>query len=76
MPEPRSNSPSARPVLVYLVTEDWYFVSHRLPMALAAQFLILARTQFRRVDLLDGALAMRRDLADEIGVRVPDRQVD
>jgi glycosyltransferase involved in cell wall biosynthesis len=26
-----------RPVLVYLVTEDWYFVSHRLPMALAAQ---------------------------------------
>ncbi len=25
------------PVLVYLVTEDWYFVSHRLPMALAAQ---------------------------------------
>ena len=28
------NSP---PILVYLVTEDWYFVSHRLPMALAAQ---------------------------------------
>ena len=28
---------SAGPVLVYLVTEDWYFVSHRLPMALAAQ---------------------------------------
>jgi glycosyltransferase involved in cell wall biosynthesis len=28
---------SRRPVLVYLVTEDWYFVSHRLPMALAAQ---------------------------------------
>jgi glycosyltransferase involved in cell wall biosynthesis len=27
----------AAPVLVYLVTEDWYFVSHRLPMALAAQ---------------------------------------
>ena len=25
------------PVLVYLVTEDWYFLSHRLPMALAAQ---------------------------------------
>jgi glycosyltransferase involved in cell wall biosynthesis len=23
--------------LVYLVTEDWYFLSHRLPMALAAQ---------------------------------------
>lgn len=28
---------SRRPVLLYLVTEDWYFVSHRLPMALAAQ---------------------------------------
>jgi glycosyltransferase involved in cell wall biosynthesis len=25
-----------RPVLVYLVTEDWYFLSHRLPMARAA----------------------------------------
>jgi len=28
--------PRARPVLVYLVTEDWYFLSHRLPMACAA----------------------------------------
>lgn len=27
----------AKPVLLYLVTEDWYFLSHRLPMALAAQ---------------------------------------
>ena len=27
----------ARPKLVYLVTEDWYFVSHRLPLAVAAQ---------------------------------------
>jgi glycosyltransferase involved in cell wall biosynthesis len=27
----------AKPVLVYLVTEDWYFLSHRLPMACAAQ---------------------------------------
>jgi glycosyltransferase involved in cell wall biosynthesis len=27
----------AKPVLVYLVTEDWYFLSHRLPMALAAR---------------------------------------
>jgi glycosyltransferase involved in cell wall biosynthesis len=25
-----------KPVLLYLVTEDWYFLSHRLPMALAA----------------------------------------
>jgi glycosyltransferase involved in cell wall biosynthesis len=29
--------PTAGPLLIYLVTEDWYFVSHRLPMALAAQ---------------------------------------
>lgn len=26
-----------KPVLLYLVTEDWYFLSHRLPMALAAK---------------------------------------
>lgn len=25
------------PLILYLVTEDWYFLSHRLPMALAAQ---------------------------------------
>lgn len=27
----------SKPILLYLVTEDWYFLSHRLPMALAAQ---------------------------------------
>ena len=32
---PRLASPS--PVLVYLVTEDWYFMAHRVPMAVAAQ---------------------------------------
>ncbi len=36
-PDPTSDRSSAGPVLVYLVTEDWYFVSHRLPMAIAAQ---------------------------------------
>lgn len=34
---PISSSPPARPVLLYLVTEDWYFLSHRLPMAREAQ---------------------------------------
>jgi mannose/cellobiose epimerase-like protein (N-acyl-D-glucosamine 2-epimerase family)/glycosyltransferase involved in cell wall biosynthesis len=34
---PVSGSPRQRPRLVYLVTEDWYFVSHRLPMARAAR---------------------------------------
>lgn len=28
---------SRAPILVYLVTEDWYFLSHRLPMAYAAR---------------------------------------
>ncbi|MEP7029777.1 MAG: glycosyltransferase family 4 protein [Pseudolabrys sp.] len=30
-------SRAPQPILLYLVTEDWYFMSHRLPMALAAQ---------------------------------------
>jgi hypothetical protein len=29
--------PMIAPRLLYLVTEDWYFVSHRLPMARAAR---------------------------------------
>lgn len=33
-PEQRSGR---GPVLIYLVTEDWYFLSHRLPMARAAR---------------------------------------
>jgi glycosyltransferase involved in cell wall biosynthesis len=28
---------SSRPLLIFFVTEDWYFYSHRLPMARAAQ---------------------------------------
>jgi glycosyltransferase involved in cell wall biosynthesis len=36
-PEQMTDRASRPPVLIYLVTEDWYFVSHRLPMALAAQ---------------------------------------
>ena len=31
---------AARPKLVYLVTEDWYFLSHRLPMALGFAGLV------------------------------------
>ncbi len=33
----KSPAPAGPPILLYLVTEDWYFVSHRLPMALAAR---------------------------------------
>jgi glycosyltransferase involved in cell wall biosynthesis len=32
-----SSSTGAQPRIIYLVTEDWYFVSHRLPMARAAR---------------------------------------
>jgi glycosyltransferase involved in cell wall biosynthesis len=31
------NRHASAPILLYLVTEDWYFLSHRLPMALAAK---------------------------------------
>ncbi len=32
-----SNRPAkSAPILIYLVTEDWYFLSHRIPMAKAA----------------------------------------
>lgn len=37
MLDPTPAQGTAPPVLAYLVTEDWYFVSHRLPMARAAQ---------------------------------------
>jgi glycosyltransferase involved in cell wall biosynthesis len=33
-----SRVPTGRPpIVLYVVTEDWYFLSHRLPMAMAAQ---------------------------------------
>jgi glycosyltransferase involved in cell wall biosynthesis len=33
----RDVPPRSKPLIVYLVTEDWYFLSHRLPMARAAR---------------------------------------
>ncbi len=36
-PSVRARPGAARPRLLYLVTEDWYFCSHRLPMARAAR---------------------------------------
>jgi glycosyltransferase involved in cell wall biosynthesis len=48
----------AGPTLLYLVTEDWYFCSHRLPMALAAQALgcevIVATRVDRHGDVIRG----------------------
>jgi glycosyltransferase involved in cell wall biosynthesis len=34
---PNSRTPPPPPRLLYLVSEDWYFLSHRLPMARAAR---------------------------------------
>jgi glycosyltransferase involved in cell wall biosynthesis len=34
---PADGSSRASPRVIYLVTEDWYFISHRLPMARAAR---------------------------------------
>lgn len=31
-----AESPATRPKLLFVVTEDWYFMSHRLPLALGA----------------------------------------
>jgi glycosyltransferase involved in cell wall biosynthesis len=36
-PEPSKSETPPRPRLLYLVSEDWYFLSHRLPMARAAR---------------------------------------
>jgi glycosyltransferase involved in cell wall biosynthesis len=45
-----------KPVLVYLVTEDWYFLSHRLPMACAA---LRAGYQVHvATNVVDGGLAI------------------
>ena len=51
--------PDAAPRLLYIVTEDWYFLSHRLPMARAARdagFEVHVAT-----NVGDGAEAIRRE---------------
>jgi len=56
-PVPTVSAPSAapdtrrRPKLLFLVTEDWYFCSHRLPVARAAReagFEVVVATRVRR----------------------------
>ena len=50
---------SPKPKLLYLVTEDWYFVSHRLPLAVAAQAagfdVAVATREGRQADVIRGA---------------------
>ncbi len=44
-------APSAQPKLLFVVTEDWYFCSHRLPLARAARddgYEVLVATRIDR----------------------------
>ncbi|MGC2199810.1 MAG: glycosyltransferase family 4 protein [Stellaceae bacterium] len=49
MPQPSASGETSRPKLLFLVTEDWYFCSHRLPVARAAQAAGFAVTVAARV---------------------------
>src|SRR5262249_47211138 len=47
---PAEPHPARRPKLLFLVTEDWYFCSHRLPVARAARdagFEVVVATRVR-----------------------------
>ena len=49
-PPPAASHAAGRPKLLFLVTEDWYFCSHRLPVARAARdagFEIVVMTRVR-----------------------------
>jgi glycosyltransferase involved in cell wall biosynthesis len=83
-PHDRMVSPQA-PVLVYLVTEDWYFLSHRLPMALAAQQagyqvhvatrVVKGGADIERFGFTLHPLAWRRGSTNPLGVMANIRQV-
>ena len=49
VPQPSASGETPRPKLLFLVTEDWYFCSHRLPIARAAQKAGFAVTVAARV---------------------------
>lgn len=50
---------TSNPKLLYVVTEDWYFVSHRLPLAVAAQVagfdVVVATREGQHGDLIRNA---------------------
>jgi len=63
---PRSTAPAAprRPKLLFLVTEDWYFYSHRLPAARAARaagfdVVVATRVRAHRDRICDEGFALR-----------------
>src|SRR5262245_66327520 len=56
---PAETQPMTKPRLLFVVTEDWFFLSHRLPMARAAQaagFEVHVAT-----NVADGAAAIERE---------------
>ena len=53
---PANRPDRAAPRVIYLVTEDWYFISHRLPMARAARKAGFEVHVATRVDRYRGAI--------------------
>jgi glycosyltransferase involved in cell wall biosynthesis len=56
-------SKSARPKLLYFVTEDWYFVSHRLKLAIAAKkagydVVVVCRVRNHHQQIIDAGLKL------------------
>ena len=69
-PVPPLSSPSAEPdagrrqKLLFLVTEDWYFCSHRLPVARAAreagfEVVVATRVRAHGEEIRDEGFALR-----------------
>jgi len=61
---PQAGSVRKRPRILYLVTEDWYFCSHRLPLACAAlragfDVVVATRVQDHGRIILDAGLRLR-----------------
>jgi glycosyltransferase involved in cell wall biosynthesis len=53
-----------RPKLLFLVTEDWYFCSHRLPIARAArdagfEVIVATRVQYHGTTIIEEGFALR-----------------
>jgi len=57
--EPRPGAPPGAPRLLFLVTEDWYFLSHRLPSARAARAAGFQVSVATRVGDAGAAIAAR-----------------
>jgi glycosyltransferase involved in cell wall biosynthesis len=63
-PAPGAGDRGRRPKLLFLVTEDWYFCSHRLPVARAArdagfEVVVATRVRAHGPQILDEGFALR-----------------